>query len=294
MMFRALAWSYWVPTPETAGYFTGGALVPAIIAYFIAARRPIMHFRRFGLAFGGMSLLLFVLSNEHVVGLHEHLRDLAKEAAGTKEGESRFGVDAVARDLMRDIFQGRKELDEKSAPFAPVLAQIYSAESFSSKEQMQKTLDAVRGTVALDLRFSELLKGIPDRTQARLNQTLLSDSEKQDFMKGIREAYGNSKVLNVRDECIEAEKRWGEATSGLYEFAMANADLIRPDGSHLVIASRGLRKQFSDRMAESQKLRDQLRERNAALESAQREVMKEAGITRKDLGLAEGDSPAKQ
>jgi hypothetical protein len=290
-VLRALRWASGEVTAETLGYAFGGALGSFVVALLIAVFKPVKHFLRFGLAFGSLSLLFFVTQGQiSPAALKQHIADLAKEAAGTKSAENRSGVDAATRDLLRDILQERKEFDQQSAQFVPTLAKIYSLESFSSKEEMRRMRDAIRDSVALDVQFTRKLESIPEQAEARLNQMSVSDSDKAEMIKGIRQAYGESKVLNIRMQAMAAEKQWADATVGFYEFAMANAGKIKAEGSHLVIANEKLRQEFNARMKQSESLRDNVRKLNAELDAAQRETLEQAGITKKDLGLKD-DAP---
>jgi hypothetical protein len=293
-MFRAWVWSYGITNAEMLGYALGGALLPALTAYLIAGRKSVRNFNRFGLWFSGLSLFFFVVSSQRPVSLQQHIGDLMKEAAGTKsvDNSGPRSMDELIRNIMRDILDERKAFDRDMGQFNPELEKLYSVESFSSTQAMQRSLDAVRGAVAVDQRYSQQLESLPQRIQKRVDSSGLSGSFDSGFMDGIRKAYGESKPLNIRRQAMEVEKQWGDATAGFYEFALANSTKIRVQGTHLVIGNDKTRAEFNERMNKSRALRDNLAVLNMQLESAQRELMKQSGVTPKDVGLEDTSHPA--
>jgi hypothetical protein len=293
-LFRAWVWSYGIANAEMLGYALGGALLPALIAYLIAGRKSVRNFSRFGVWFSGLSLFFFIVSNQRPVSVQQHIGDLMKEAAGTKpvDNSGPRSMDELVRDIMRDILDERKAFDRDMGRFNPELGKLYSVESFSSKEAMQRSVDAVRGAVAVDQRYSQQLESLPQRIQTRVDRSGLSDSFDSGFMEGVRKAYGESKPLNLRRQAMEVEKQWGVATVAFYEFAIANSTKIRAEGSHLVIGNEKLRTEFNARMKQSQTLRDNLTALNTQMESAQREVMQQSGLKPSDVGLEDTSHPA--
>lgn len=178
------------------------------------------------------------------------------------------------------------------ARFTPELAKLYTVDSFSSKEAMQRSMDAVRGAVAVDQHYSQQLESLPQRVQAKVDSSGLSDSFTTGFTEGIRKSYGDSKSLTIRRKAMEVEGQWADTTVAFYQFAMANATRIRVEGPHLVIGNEKVRAEFNERMKKSQALHENLDTLNAQMESAQREVMQQTGITRKQIGLEETSKPA--
>ncbi len=289
--FHAWAWSYGMMSAEAWGYAFGTAILPALIAYAIAGRKSVRNFNRFGIWFSGLSLLFFLISSGHPVSLQQHIGDLMKEAAGTKamDNSGPEGFNNLIRDMMRGVMDDRKAFERETEPFTAELGKLYTAETFSSGNAMQKSIDAVHGIVAVDERYSKRLEGIPDRMQAQVENSHFSESDKQGFMAGIRKSYGNAKALQIRRQAMGTETQWEGATVALYEFAMANASKVRVAGTQLVIGDERIRSKFNDLFGKSQKLRDDLLELNKQLEAAQRVALQEAGVTPKDLGIKESD-----
>lgn len=287
-LWRAWVRSHGALNAEMLGYATGSAMLPALIAYAIAGRKSVRNFSRFGWWFCGLSFFFFfIVSNPRPASIQQHLGDLIKEAAGTKpvDNGSPDSMKELTRDILRDILDQRKALDRDMARFNPILGKLYSVESFSNKEAMQRSLDAVRGASEVDQRYSQQLESLPQRIQARVERSGLSDSDRSEFMAGVRESHGESKLLNLRRQTMEVEKHWADATIALYEFAMAKSTNIRVEGSDLVIGNEKLRAEFVARMKQAVTFRDDLTELNNQLESAQREVLKQYGLQPTDVGL---------
>ena len=295
-LFRAWIRYYGTVNAEMMGAVFGSALLPALIAYLIAGRKRVRNFNRFGFWFAGLSIVFFAVTNRPPVSLQQHFVNLMKEAAGTKplDDSGPRKMDDLVRGILRDILNERKAFDQDAGQFAPVLHRLYSAESFSSEEAMQRSRDAVRGAALVDQHYSEEMESLPDRIQARAVQAGLSDSEAKDFTEGMRKSFGDSKALSLRRKAMEVERQWAEVTVALYEFAMANAAWIRVDGPHLVIANEKVRTAFTEQMKESQTLRESLTTLNAQMEVAQREGMQQLGMAPKDLGLDDNGQPAKK
>jgi hypothetical protein len=289
--FYAWTWSYGMMGAGGWGDSAGSTLLPALIAYAIAGRKSVRDFNRYGLWFSGLSLAFFLISGRTPVSLQQHIANLMKEAAGTKTVDD-IGhpvLDDLIGDMMRSILDDRKSFDRETEPFSPELSKLYSIDTFSSPEAMQKSIDAVRGVVAADERYSDKVDSIPDRMQASVDRSSLSNSDKREFMEGVRKSYGNVKTLQIRRQAMVTEEKWQVATVGLYEFAMAHATTLRRDGTKLRIEDQKVRSEFNERLDQAQKLRADLVTQNKQLESAQRAALQQAGLTLNDLGLGESD-----
>jgi hypothetical protein len=293
--FHAWVWSYGTMGAQGWGAMVGTAILPALIAYAIAGRKSVRNFNRFGVWFSGLTLLFVVVSNRNPVSLQQHIGDLMKEAAGTKavDNSGPGALDNLVRDMMRGILDNRKAFERETQPLSADLGKLYSAESFSSQEAMQRIISAMHAIVAADERYSKQLEGIPDRMQATVDRSSLSDSDKKGFMDGLRKSYGNAKALRIRRQAMETETQWEGATVDLYDFAEANATKIRVQGTKLTISDEGIRSKFNDRFRKARKLRDDLSAMNTQLESAQKAALQDAGLTPKDLGLGENEQPGK-
>jgi hypothetical protein len=294
--FHAWAWSYGTMGAEAWGYAGGAAMLPALIAFAIAGRKSVRNFNRFGIWFSGLSLFFFIVSSKHPVSLQQHIGDLMKEAAGTKavDNSGPGALDNLVRDMMRGILDDRKAFETETQPLSADLGKLYSAESFSSQEAVQRIINATHAIVAADERYSKQLEGIPDRMQATVDRSSFSESDKKGFMEGLRKSYGNAKTLQIRRQAMETESQWEVATVDLYKFAEANAKKIRVQGTKLMIGDEGIRNQFNERFRKARGLRDDLAAMNTQLEGAQRAALQDEGLTLRDLGLGENEQPGKK
>jgi hypothetical protein len=200
-------------------------------------------------------------------------------------------MDRALRTAMRDIFGERKAFDQETGQFAAELGQMYSSQSFSSKQAMQKSVDAVRGVAAADQRYSQQLETLPERIRAKLSSSGLSEHDASEFAKGFSSTYGNSKVLSIRRQAAAVESQWADATVALYEFSIANAARIRVQDAHLVIGDENVRTAFNAQMKSARVLRDSLVALNDQLESAQQKSLQGAGLTPAQLGLESAKKP---
>jgi hypothetical protein len=287
---RAWGWSFGMMDAQAWGYAAGSAILPALIAYAIAGRKSVRDFNRFGLWFSGLSLAFFAVAGGKPVTLQQHVAGLMKEAAGTKPMSSAGpNIDNLIREMLRMVLDDRKVLDQESTPFEPSLSKIYSAESFANPDAIRGMIDAVHGIAAVDARYSKKLESIPDRMQTYVDASTMSDSDKKDFIAGVRSSYGNEKAIQIRRQAMEAEQKWEAESVGLYEFALKNMSKIRARGEGLIIADRHVRNEFNARLETAEKLRDEIVKLNSDLETAQKAALQEAGLTPTDLGLPSTD-----
>ena len=293
--FRAWVWYYGILSAEMLGYAFASALVPALIAYLIAGRKSVRNFNRFAFGFSGLSLLFFLVASRPPVSLNQHIGNLMKEAAGTKplDDSGPRTLDELIRDTMRDTLDSRESFEQETARFTPELGHLYSIESFSSKDAMNRSLQAVRGVVAADQQYSQHIETLPERVEARVQRSGLSESDKRDFMQGIRKSFGNLKVLTIRRQAMEVEKQWSDATVGLYDFSLSNSGSIAVDHGRLMVNNEKIRTEFNQRLKQSQTLRDNLLALNAELETAQNDALKQLGVTPRDIGLPENNQTQK-
>ncbi len=289
---RAWLWSYGDINAEMLGYAAGGAILPALVAYLIAGRKRVRNFSRFGLWFAGMSLVIFIVT-PRPVSPQQHMVDLMMEAAGTKpvDNSRASSTDQTVRDMMRGILSERKAFDQEMGQFTPELAKVYTAQSFSSKQAMQSSLEAVRGAAAADQRYAQQLESLPERIRATLKGSGLSEHEAAEFAKGVNSAFGDSKVLNIRRQVTTAENQWADATVSLYDFSITNASGIRVQGPQLVIRNEKIRTGWNARLNSALVLRDSLNTLNHQLEGEQQKYLQGVGLTPANLGLENPGKP---
>lgn len=290
--YRAWIWCNGLFTAEAAGYAMGGLLLPALIAYAIAGRKKARNPNLFALSFCALCVfsLLLEISNRPL-GLKERMAGLMKEAAGTKARDAAESpIDALARKMFEDILQQRKSYEVEVAKFKDDMAHIYTAESYSSKPSMQRSIKSMQAVLALDQQYTRQLQVLPQHMKELADRSSLSEEDKQGFMKGVNETMANSKLLSVRDQAIEAEARWVDATVTLYNLASANVAKIHVKNSKILIDDEKLRTEFNKDLEKSQDLRKSIDTLNAQVNQLQQEALQQSGLTKQDLKI-DGSEP---
>jgi len=185
--FRAWIWSGGDFGGEAVGYAFSGVLIPGLIAYAVAGRKKARNLNRFAFVFLGVSFLVFATEvSTSRPTRNKSAADLLKEAVGTKPigpGES-TETDRLARDMLSDLFAKRKSHDAQIAKFENDLSQLYSAESFSNRVSMQRSIDAVQGTLAADQDFSHQFQRWRDGYQAESQSFIVVGSRQRRIHPG--------------------------------------------------------------------------------------------------------------
>jgi hypothetical protein len=291
--FRAWIWSSGEFGGEAFGYALSGVLIPGLVSYAIAGRKKARNLNRFGLAFFLVSALGFALevSQTHPKQ-SESPSDLVKEVTGKKavDPANSSETDRLGRTVLGDMLAIRKSHDAQVAKFSSDLTHIYSAESFSNRVSMQRSIDAVQGTLTADEDFSHQFQDWRDQIKEKVDHSSLSEADKEGFIRGVEKAIGGSDILKVHDQIVEAEEKWAAATKDLYAYAMANDQKIKVKGSELLIDDEKVRSEFNRQLRDCRDLRSHMRSLNSQLRQLQEEGMKKMGIKRDDLSLDQNQS----
>jgi 23S rRNA G2069 N7-methylase RlmK/C1962 C5-methylase RlmI len=186
---------------------------------------------------------------------------------------------------MSDMLAARKKHDADAAPLMPVLATLYTAQSFSDKHQMEDVIAALNKTLEVDGAMSTKIERLPQEMKARVDASDLDASDKEDAMRGFEKGYGNSGVVDAYREIHSEEEQWVAATVDLYTFASHHASAIKIKDQKIVIAGADLLVEFNAKFDHSRDLRKKLRENNKRLVALQEAAMQKTGIDKSDLGL---------
>lgn len=278
------------------GYWMGSLLIPFVIAYLIGGRKNSRNSLRFSLWFVILGFTLPTLSSIGSRGWHTPSNPKAwvaariKEAAGTvpvsqatRPADSE--MEALARDAMREMLDYRKQYDAKLVAFNDGLGKLYSAESFSNAEAIQRSADSVNGVVLLDLEMSKHIQQWPDSMKARIEKSSASEAQKKAFVDGFTRSFANSDVLSARERAMQAESEWADATLDLYAFALQNRARIQVRDDQVVISNRRVRDAFNEKLQRSQALQDAVVKVNSELEQLQNTRLKDYGLSKKELGI---------
>ncbi|HSY92138.1 MAG TPA: hypothetical protein VK812_12245 [Candidatus Binatus sp.] len=155
---------------------------------------------------------------------------------------------------------------------------------------MQRSIDAVQGTLQADEDFSHQFQAWRDHLKEKVDHSSLSEADKEGFIEGVEKAIGGSDILKVRDQIVGAEEKWAAATKDLYAYALANDQKIKVKGSELLIDDEKVQSDFNRQLKDCRDLRSNMRSLNSQLNELQEQRMKKIGVTRDDLGLGQSQS----
>ncbi len=277
---------------EAFGYWLGTMLVPFLAAYAIAGAKK----RRNGRAFSYWALgILVVLGSASLAGNRKRLTDLAtpdmlRTMAGTKPLANDASDDdkqtvAVTKLIFADMRDINTSYEQKQAILRPDLARLYTYSSFSSRQSLEQMASVVNQKLALDRDASAKIEHIPDIVRKHLASSTLSESEKQEFLKGFESKFGTSEVILARKGMMAAETDWANSTSDLYKFSLDHRSKIVVTKSSIGITDPSVRTQFNAKLTQAKKLRDNFNAATGKVTAARDALMKSQGVTPADMGL---------
>jgi hypothetical protein len=272
---------------EAIGAWFGLMLIPLLVALLSVRFKPGRKMRTFSTVFCCVGLFCFVaVFQRRLTHPEKTPQEIIREAAGTQPVvDTGSPLDRVGREFIAGMIAARKKHDQDAAPLRPVLATLYTADSFKSRQRMEEMISAVRKIQEVDGAMADKIQGLPAETRARLDASGASQQEKDDFMVGFQRAYGNSDVLAAWGDVHFMEEEWGPATVDLYTFASEHASSIKTDSKQILIADKSLLSQFNAKLTSSQDLKHKLHEANVRMATIQSENMEKLGITKSDPGL---------
>ena len=210
------------------------------------------------------------------------LKPLGPNASATEREMVR-----VNHEYLNDMLANRKKHDAAAAELQPVLAKLYTAESFSDKQQIQDVITALKKSLEIDGAMIEMLEHSPEEMKKRLDASTLSAKDKNDVMEGFQRAYAGAELLDLYREARSRQELWISTSIDLYSFVMQNAEKISVREGQVKIVGHELVEQFNLKLDNSLALQQQVRETNARIRSVKAEKMKKRGITNSDVGLPE-------
>jgi len=133
--------------------------------------------------------------------------------------------------------------------------------------------------------MADIVQRLPQEAKARVDASSLSRQEKEDYLRGLQKAYGNSDVLAAWRDVRSIEEQWATATIDLYTFASQHAAGIKTNRKQILIADKSLLSQFNTRFTSSRDLQRKMNEANQLLETINSQNLQKLGINKADLGL---------
>ncbi|HLJ89818.1 MAG TPA: hypothetical protein VKZ53_23625 [Candidatus Angelobacter sp.] len=193
----------------------------------------------------------------------------------------------VVHEWLTDLSDARKQHDATMAELQPVLAKLYTPDSFSTKEQMQALMDTLNRMQDTDGAMFEKFEHILEDMRKRFDASHLSAKDKIDVLEGAQRAYADSELLELYREAHSQEKLWVSTSIDLYTFAMQHGENISIREGKLTISGAELVEQFNSKLHNASALRRQMRATNKRIGDIRAEKMKQLGVTNSDLGLPE-------
>lgn len=303
---RALRWAG-VINAESSGYMVGGVLAAVGLGFlgmFVVrkARGRKLHPASKAL---GVAAIAFILTCMAFMGeavsrraltpeeLDHRIGDLLKEAAGTKP-LSRDGDwwDGPARDFFHDLIEMNKHYaEEVKALDNSAIQDLYSVDSYSSKARMAEAVAQLQAAQAVDERYASL-DPIIKKMEDRIAHAKVSESEKQEFLKGMEASM--TKALAPRDETFRTERAWIESTIELYQFGIAHSAEYSIRGNKLYFENDDARKEFIERQTQSIALHKEFLKAKGAAEDNRKQGLGKVGVSPTDMTPPKTQQPQQE
>jgi hypothetical protein len=153
--------------------------------------------------------------------IQQRIAMLAKEGTGqARKSGNQDEYDEILRSLFADAkkfnddYNAEVAANDRSAPDV-----IYSANSYKNDANISRTLAQLHATLAIDEKYSSV-QPLIQKTKERLAASSLSESSKQQFLKGFEGSI--QKNMEPRNDLIAKERIWLEDSIDLYEFMKAH------------------------------------------------------------------------
>jgi hypothetical protein len=193
----------------------------------------------------------------------------ARRARPTREEEE----DNIFRDLLADSFEiSRRMQRQRSGLDLEALRWLYTARSFSSPEELGRTTRALRVLLDSNLRAASQMRRAVARVKGRIEATAWTSEEKQQFWKDVTEGFTNR--FQIREELLDRQREWTEATIELYEFVLANSEGLVFEGRRVRSREEDTGQEFLRLLDHARGCREGLR-RDAAEADAEHESLLE-------------------
>jgi hypothetical protein len=213
---------------------------------------------------------------------------MLKELIGAKQLEDNLPENEkemanAARALFADMDTFRKSQEEQLGALQKDLGQLYTSESFSSTAAMQKSVNAADKKLSLDRISSAYLERMPELVKAHLDQTKLSDTDKEKFLTGFMSKFGNSAFVSAWQQMMAVESNWAQSAGDLYEFSLQHASQIVVTRDGIGIGNDAVREKFNAKLTWSEELRENYLAAAKKADEVRTAGLKSEGLTPADL-----------
>ena len=289
---------------ESIGYFIGAIVGPFVLPgllvplyYFFRKSRRTAH--RVFLVFAIWSLVMALLSSAGSLmrpqqsaqdALQRDIGRIVREAAsGVPPSRSSGKWDTPMRQFFDDVFAMRREYEKEVAQFkAPELAQLYAPASFSSRSQVERTLEKLREMAALDRKYADF-EPIIERMKSRVQAMDVSEKDKKDFINGVETGFRNNNA--PREKVIQKELEWADATIELYDLALNNYPAFSVKGAQVIISSPQVLETYNLKLTRARELQQEFLHSTKELEESQKRELQKFGVAPGELSGQPAKTP---
>ena len=296
---RALIWAG-VINPESSGYMMGGIFFSFLMG--LLGMYVVKKIRKKSAAPASRALLVaFIAVIFSFLGLageiaskyrglqpdaYHKTGDLLKEAAGKLPASANVNwYDGPTRDFFRDILEMNQRYTAEVAKVDnSAIKDLYSSKSYGGEVHMKKVVTQLRVALAVDEKYTPL-EPLIKKLEERVAATNASESEKQEFLKGLHGSI--EKSLGPRHDLIQKEEAWMKCTIELYEFTIAhNADYSIRDNK-LYFSNKAARESFTAQQTKAIALHKEFLKAKSAFEESRKSKMNQLGVSPSDLTPAQ-------
>jgi hypothetical protein len=303
---RALRWAG-VINAESSGYMMGGVLVAVGLGFlgmFVVRK---LRGRKLHPASKtlGVAAIAFVISCMAFLGeaasrrplteeeVNHRIGDLLKEAAGTKPPSADADWwDGAARDFFHDLIEMNKQYAaEVKGLDNSAIEDLYSVNSYSSKARMEAVVTQLQAAQAVDDKYASL-DPIIKKMEERIAKAKVSESEKQEFLKGMEASM--TKALAPRNEAIRTGREWMKSTIDLYQFAIGHSPEYSIRGNKLYFENDDASKEFTARQTQAIALHKEFLKTKGAAEDSRKQGLGKLGVSPTDMAPPANAPPQPQ
>lgn len=188
--------------------------------------------------------------------------------------------DDLMRDFFRSVIDRNKRYSQEIRELdTSAMKHLYSPESYSSKEGMRKTIDQVQAALQLDQKYGTA-RPLVQELEIKLRNVDASQSEKDDFLKGVNSSAGI--FLGSQDKLMDLEQKWVDATITLYQFTIDHRADYSIRGKELFFRNDAARLEFVAKQKDAIAERRAFLDEKAGLDRMRNNTMTEIGLASQD------------
>ncbi len=292
---RALHWAG-VINAESFGYMIGGILVGLLLGLLamyvvkkVRGKQTAPASKTLGVVAVALVTSMLAYTGEMISprggsqsDAYHQAGNLLKEAAGKQPvSKDANWWDGPSRDFFHDILDmNQKYSGEVAALDSSAIKDLYSSKSYGGQVHMRKVVEQLRAALAVDEKYASL-DPIIKKMEDRIASADVSESEKQGFLKGLKESM--EKSLAPRNNVVRTEEAWMKSTIDLYEFAIAHTADYSIRDNKLYFRNGTTKEEFMSQQSKAIALHNDFLKAKSAMEDSRKNKMDQMGVSPSDL-----------